>query len=123
MWRRCARPGGPQARGAHAGATFPEQAARAPDAPRLSPLRRLKRARRLALLHYTAAPVTGGVESVLSAHAHLLREAGHDVRVIAGRGDAELVPEVDSRHPEVEAVSRRLGRGDDGAPEFQDLCG
>jgi hypothetical protein len=57
---------------------------------------------RLALLHYTAAPVTGGVEAIMATHARLLREAGHDVRVIAGRGDAELVPEADSRHPEVE---------------------
>jgi mannosylglucosylglycerate synthase len=79
--------------------------------------------RKLALVHYTAAPITGGVESVLAAHARLLREAGHDVRVVAGRGDAELVPEVDSRHPEVEALSRRLARGDDAAPEFDDLCG
>jgi glycosyltransferase involved in cell wall biosynthesis len=77
--------------------------------------------RRLALIHYTASPVTGGVESVLAVHARLLREAGHDVRVVAGRGDAELVPEVDSRHPDVEAVARRLAQGDDAAPEFQAL--
>jgi glycosyltransferase involved in cell wall biosynthesis len=77
--------------------------------------------RRLALIHYTASPVTGGVESVLAVHARLLREAGHDVLVVAGRGDAVLVPEVDSRHPEVEEVSRRLAQGDDAAPEFQDL--
>jgi mannosylglucosylglycerate synthase len=77
--------------------------------------------RSLALIHYTASPVTGGVESILAVHARLLREAGHDVRVVAGRGDAELVPEVDSRHPEVEAVARRLAQGDDAAPEFQAL--
>ncbi|HSR21930.1 MAG TPA: glycosyltransferase, partial [Candidatus Eisenbacteria bacterium] len=75
----------------------------------------------LALVHYTAAPVTGGVESVLAVHARLLREAGHDVLVVAGRGDAELVPEVDSRHPEVEAVTRRLAGGDEAAAEFQAL--
>lgn len=72
-------------------------------------------------MHYTAAPVTGGVESVLAMHARLLRGAGHDVLVIAGRGDAELVPEVDSRHPEVEAVARRLAGGDEAAAEFQGL--
>jgi glycosyltransferase involved in cell wall biosynthesis len=77
---------------------------------------------RLALIHYTASPVTGGVESILAVHARLLREAGHDVRVVAGRGDAEVVPEVDSRHPEVEAVTLRLAEGDDAAPEFQGLC-
>ena len=77
--------------------------------------------RRLALIHYTAAPVTGGVESILAVHARLLREAGHDVLVVAGRGDAVLVPEVDSRHPDVEAVTRRLALGDDCLPEFQAL--
>ena len=76
---------------------------------------------RLALVHYTAFPVTGGVESILAVHARLLREAGHDVRVIAGRGDAELVPEVDSRHPEVEALARRLAAGDTAAAEFGSL--
>src|SRR5205085_9503231 len=75
--------------------------------------------RRLALVHYTAAPVTGGVEAVLAAHARLLRRAGHDVRVVAGRGDCELVPELDSRHPEVEQLTSRLaaGRFDDAAFE------
>lgn len=76
---------------------------------------------RLALVHYTAAPVTGGVESVMAAHARLLREAGHDVQVIAGRGDAELLAEVDSRHPEVEAVALRLAEGDPAIAEFAAL--
>jgi mannosylglucosylglycerate synthase len=71
---------------------------------------------RLALVHYTAFPVTGGVESVVAVHARLLRGAGHDVRVIAGRGDAELVREADSRHPEVEALAGRLAAGD-AAPD------
>jgi len=77
--------------------------------------------RRLALLHYTAAPVTGGVESVISSHAQLLSEAGHDVRVIAGRGDARLVPEVDSRHPEVEELAGRLAAGDAAPDAFEGL--
>lgn len=75
----------------------------------------------LALVHYTAAPVTGGVESILARHARLLRAAGYDVLLVAGRGEAELVPELDSRHPDVEAVTRRLAAGDDAAPEFQAL--
>ncbi|MEP7104248.1 MAG: glycosyltransferase family 4 protein [Chloroflexota bacterium] len=65
----------------------------------------------MALLHYAAAPVTGGVEAVMAEHARLLAAAGHDVRVIAGRGDCELVPELDSRHPEVEALYHALGEG------------
>lgn len=51
------------------------------------------------------------MEAILGAHARLLRERGHDVRVIAGRGDADIVPEVDSRHPEVERLCRELARG------------
>ena len=42
----------------------------------------------VALLHYSAPPIVGGVESVLAHHARLLSEAGHNVRVIAGRGEA-----------------------------------
>jgi len=83
----------------------------------------LRKARRwrLALVHYTAPPVPGGVESVLGAHARLLREAGHDVRVVAGRGDADLVPEVDSRHPEIERLAGRLAAGDAAAETFEAL--
>ncbi|MBO0681731.1 MAG: glycosyltransferase family 4 protein [Candidatus Dormibacteraeota bacterium] len=76
---------------------------------------------RLALLHYTAPPQTGGVEAILGAHASLLRRAGHDVRVIAGRGRAELVPEVDSRHPAVERVARQLAEGLAATEEFEAL--
>jgi glycosyltransferase involved in cell wall biosynthesis len=38
---------------------------------------------RIALVHYTAAPVIGGVEQVLAAHARLFREAGHEVTLLA----------------------------------------
>ncbi len=57
--------------------------------------------------------MTGGVEAILGAHAHQLREAGHDVKVFAGRGDAELIPELDSRHPKVERVAQDLAAGED----------
>ena len=64
----------------------------------------------------------GGVESILGSHARLLREAGHDVKVVAGRGKPDaLVPELDSRHPHVEAVALALasGRVD---PRFETLA-
>lgn len=38
---------------------------------------------RIALLHYTYAPVAGGVERVLADHARLWREAGHQVTELA----------------------------------------
>ena len=62
----------------------------------------------MALLHYAAPPVVGGVESVLGHHARLMADAGHQVRVVAGRGeqmDARIpfvhLPLADSRHPQV----------------------
>lgn len=54
----------------------------------------------------------GGVESILGSQARVLREAGHDVKVVAGRGEPDvLVSELDSRHPDVEAVAAALGAG------------
>jgi glycosyltransferase involved in cell wall biosynthesis len=41
---------------------------------------------RIALVHYSAPPIIGGVETVLGAHAQLFRSAGHDVTIIARRG-------------------------------------
>jgi glycosyltransferase involved in cell wall biosynthesis len=82
----------------------------------------------IALLHYAAPPVVGGVERVLAEHARLMVEAGHQVTVVAGRGEAwsaritlHRVPRVDSRHPEVLAVKKGL---DAGAvpPEFGPLA-
>lgn len=74
--------------------------------------------RSIALLHYAAPPVVGGVETVLAHHARLMAAAGHDVRVLAGRGEqASLpvpflhVPLMDSRHPRVEAAKAALDSG------------
>ena len=74
--------------------------------------------KRIALLHYSTPPVVGGVESVLAQHARLMADAGHSVRVIAGRG-AQFDPRVrfvetplaDSRHAEVLAVKAELDAG------------
>jgi glycosyltransferase involved in cell wall biosynthesis len=75
---------------------------------------------RAAILHYSAPPVVGGVESVIAAHARFLVQAGFPTRVVAGRGAAEAlprgteftgVPEADSQHPEVLALSAELERG------------
>ena len=75
----------------------------------------------MALLHYTAPPVTGGVEAILGEHRRLLTRAGHDVQLLAGRGDATLVPELDSRHPEVEALYEALRRGQAEHSAFESL--
>lgn len=72
----------------------------------------------IALLHYAAPPVVGGVESVLAHHARLMAQAGHSVRVVAGRGQTgsapiewNFQPLMDSRHPEVLAVKAALDAG------------
>lgn len=74
--------------------------------------------RSIALIHYSAPPIVGGVESVLAHHARLMAEAGHRVRVLAARGeqwDESIplirLPLIDSRHPEVLTVKAELDVG------------
>jgi len=73
---------------------------------------------RIVLLHYSALPVVGGVETVIGHHARLMADAGHQVRVVAGRGDQvdERVPFIqiplaDSRHPDVLVTKSELDQG------------
>ena len=73
---------------------------------------------KVALLHYSAPPIVGGVESVLGHHARLMADAGHQVRIMAGRGEQNdprvpfiQVPMTDSRHPEVLAIKAELDAG------------
>lgn len=82
---------------------------------------------KIALLHYAAPPVVGGVESILGQHARLMADAGHQVTIIAGRGgqmDAHIsfvhLPLADSRHPQVLAVKAELDNGR-VPPEFAEL--
>lgn len=84
---------------------------------------------RVGLLHYTAPPVVGGVEAVLGRHARLLADAGHSVRIIAGRGGSRAprielyrVPLADTRHPAIRAARAALDGGEVPAG-FQDLVG
>jgi glycosyltransferase involved in cell wall biosynthesis len=72
----------------------------------------------IALLHHSAPPVVGGVESVLEHQARLMAAAGHSVRIIAARGEpfSESVgfvrlPLVDSLDREILAVKEELDRG------------
>jgi glycosyltransferase involved in cell wall biosynthesis len=73
--------------------------------------------------------VIGGVEAILQRHAELLADHGYSVRVIAGRGEAwdpriplDLLPLLDSRHPEILAAKLALDAGH--RPEaFEPLAG
>jgi len=72
----------------------------------------------LTLLHYSAPPVVGGVESVIEHHARLMTNNGHQVQVVAGRGeqfDMNIpfihLPLVGSRHVDVIAAKQELDEG------------
>ena len=82
---------------------------------------------KVALLHYSAPPIVGGVESVLGRHARLMAGAGHRVTIVAGRGEQTnphipfvQVPRADSRHRDVLAIKTELDAGRVPA-EFYDL--
>lgn len=45
---------------------------------------------RIALVHYSAPPVIGGVERVLALQAKLLSRHGHEVIVVCGNSDAKI---------------------------------
>lgn len=81
----------------------------------------------IALIHYTAPPVVGGVERIVGRHASLMADAGHSVRIVAGRGAAQdprvrfvLVERADSLHPEVVDYGADLAVGR-ATPAFDDL--
>ncbi len=73
---------------------------------------------KIILLHYSAPPTVGGVESVIGHHARLMADDGHEVCIVAGRGEQtdprvgfEQIPLVDSRHPVVLSIKEQLDRG------------
>ncbi|MEM8856739.1 MAG: glycosyltransferase family 4 protein [Chloroflexota bacterium] len=72
----------------------------------------------IALLHYSAPPIIGGVESVIEHHARLLIKAGHNVRMIAARGAAPYehaeyhhIPLVGSQHETILTIKKQLDAG------------
>jgi glycosyltransferase involved in cell wall biosynthesis len=72
----------------------------------------------VAILHYAAPPVVGGVEQTIYYHALELTRAGHAVRIVTGQGEpfnprvqVTVVPELGSRHSDVLAVKRQLDQG------------
>lgn len=74
---------------------------------------------KIALIHYSAPPVVGGVETVVMRQAQQFERAGHQVMILAGRGVAwdaripvQVLPRMDSRHPQVLALKAELDRGE-----------
>jgi glycosyltransferase involved in cell wall biosynthesis len=74
----------------------------------------------IGILHYTSAPVVGGVESVILSHAQLFTKYGYSVTVISGRGNQEAlpqgcnyinIPEIDSLYPDIVTMNQSLNQG------------
>jgi glycosyltransferase involved in cell wall biosynthesis len=83
----------------------------------------------IAILHYTTPPVVGGVEAVILAQARAFLQAGYPVTLIAGRGkhtalprtcNLTLIPELDTRHPEIAQMTATLVGGQIPA-DFSDM--
>ncbi len=75
-------------------------------------------AERIAIVHYTAPPVVGGVETVVGVQARSLARAGRAVRVVAGRGRSAAigaplvrVPLLDARHRRLAPIRAALAAG------------
>lgn len=76
---------------------------------------------RIGILHYTAPPVVGGVEAVIQAQASLFNRMEYPVSVVAGRGEASILPPgtslvllplLDSQHEEILHINAYLENGD-----------
>ena len=73
---------------------------------------------KIGLIHYAAPPVVGGVETVLAQQAVQLARAGHQVRILAGRGETwdaripvDVLPRIDSRYPKILKMKGSLDNG------------
>lgn len=83
----------------------------------------------IAILHYSAPPVIGGVEKVIADHTRWMLKAGYPVTILTGRGgDSKVltgakvvvIPEIDTEFPLNVEIARGLDRGRLPA-EFEEL--
>ncbi len=72
----------------------------------------------ICILHYSFAPVIGGVETVIREHARRFAKDGHSVTVVCGEGFSDqagvelvLLPELMREHPLVLEAQRELDNG------------
>ena len=73
---------------------------------------------KIAILHYSSAPVVGGVESVMREHSRLFAHAGYTVTIFSGRGDQvdedvqfHHFPLFGSSEPHILAIKEELDQG------------
>jgi glycosyltransferase involved in cell wall biosynthesis len=74
---------------------------------------------RIGLLHYSCPPVVGGVEEIVSQHAHTLSMLGQSVSVLAGMGEVytdsfpvRIEPVIGSKDPQVSKAHVQSRKGD-----------
>ena len=67
----------------------------------------ITRAMNIALVHYTASPIVGGVERVMAEHAQLFSENGHRVTVLCHRGGEGVVLLPDDPSADAQAAALR----------------
>lgn len=74
----------------------------------------------IAICHFTAPPIIGGVEAVIQSHCTVFSQNNVPVTILAGRGaqqalpagtDFICIPEMDSRHSRVQSMNARLEEG------------
>jgi glycosyltransferase involved in cell wall biosynthesis len=73
---------------------------------------------KITIMHYSAPPIVGGVESVIGHQARQMVQAGHEVKLLAGRGETwdaripvEILPLLDSRHSLILKMKESLDAG------------
>jgi len=73
----------------------------------------------VALLHYSAPPIIGGVEFIVAAHAREFAEAGYSAKLIVGRGGTVhehvrtlVIPEISSTGGPLSSVLKQLDQGE-----------
>lgn len=74
----------------------------------------------IVIMHYSVAPVVGGVESVIQAHASLFLEKGFNTIIVAGKGNKDSlpagveyieIPELDSQNARTVQMAQELEQG------------
>ena len=82
---------------------------------------------RVAILHYAAPPIVGGVESTIATHAQLFADHGYAAKIITGRGEqsdpripVQIIPMIDSKYALTAQVNEELVKGI-VVPEFRSL--
>lgn len=72
----------------------------------------------VAIVHYTAPPVVGGVELLVAVHAGLFADRGYPTSIVAGMGESfrsdipvRIIPSLYTQTPKMAAIAAELDQG------------